>query len=192
MTQPQLLYFLRKNSRYESINLYKCFCGKEFECIPIRIRTGNTKSCGCLSKTKFKKMLTKHGLHGSANYGRWKAMMNRCYNKNNPAYKHYGAKGITVDLPWHSYEIFNDDIGVKPFDSATIDRIDVSKPYSKENCRWATKQMQGENRSDVYKIMYDGRIETVRSLEKILKKDNETIRKMCVGGKLEVIQGGRK
>lgn len=76
----------------------------------------------------------------------WKTMKRRCSNPKSKDYKTYGAKGINYDLSWENFFNFLTDMGPRPSISHSLDRIDNSKGYSKENCRWATPQEQSENR----------------------------------------------
>lgn len=81
----------------------------------------------------------------SATYNTWRGMTDRCGNPNNTAYAHYGAKGIAVCHRWSDFSAFLADMGERP-EGMTLDRIDGSKGYSKDNCRWASAKEQAENR----------------------------------------------
>ena len=99
----------------------------------------------------------------------YQQMKNRCYNPNNPSYKNYGGRGITICAEWNSREKIkgtrgNNTKGFTAFkkwalnngytSGLPIDRIDNSKGYSPDNCRWATAIMQGRNRRNNKLITY--------------------------------------
>ena len=89
---------------------------------------------------------TRHGLRNTAEYRSWSAMMRRCYNRNSSNYSFYGGIGVFVTKRWHAFLNFYKDMGLKPADVFTLDRINSELPYSKSNCRWANKSVQAINR----------------------------------------------
>src|SRR5689334_9648060 len=90
-------------------------------------------------------------------YNIWRCMRVRCRNKNHPI---YGGRGITVCSEWEIFDNFYRDMGERP-DGMSIDRIDNSKGYSKENCRWATPRQQVENSRNAKHIEVNGITKTV-------------------------------
>jgi len=66
-------------------------------------------------------------------------MKTRCYNPNHRAYRWYGAKGIKVCDKWQTFDGFVIDMSAGYLPGLSIDRIDPTKDYTKENCRWLTK-----------------------------------------------------
>ena len=78
-------------------------------------------------------------------YHTWIGMKQRCLNPNHKNYHQYGGRGITVCEQWMTWEGFCNDMGERP-EGKTLDRIEGSKGYYPENCRWATKEEQIANR----------------------------------------------
>jgi hypothetical protein len=106
-----------------------------------------------LKTGKFQK---KHGQSKSKLYHVWLSMRERCSNENHKSYKHYGAKGIKVCHDWNnsfvSFSEFAISNGYK--EGLTIDRIDVNKGYSPNNCRFVTTKDQNRNYSRNHLITY--------------------------------------
>jgi hypothetical protein len=142
-----LLTFIRKgevrgNHKYD---YYQCACGVEKKFCTTNVRSGHTKSCGCLKKKLAKLHSKTHGLSDSKEYGVWADMIQRCTNPNRKAYKNYGGRGITVCDQWLKFENFIEDMGDAPFDKAELDRRDNNKGYSPDNCRWITRLQNSHN-----------------------------------------------
>lgn len=108
----------------------------------------------------------------------WSHMKQRCYNEKDLNYKKYGAKGITVCNEWLDdfMEFRNWAISNGYQEELTLDRIDGSKEYSPENCRWATYKQQGNNRKNNHLLNYNGETHTISEWSEIVRISDKVIR----------------
>lgn len=121
--------------------LCQCSCGNTTHAYVAHLVQRRRNSCGCNQDGH-----PRHGLRHSREYSIWTDMRKRCSNPNSTSYHNYGAKGIAVCDRWTDFKNFYDDMGPCP-EGRSIDRIDGTKGYSPDNCRWATAQQQIENRA---------------------------------------------
>lgn len=107
-----------------------------------------------------------HNMTKTRTYKSWESMKQRCNNANSVDYHRYGGRGIYVCSRWNdSFENFIADMGARP-EGKTLDRIENSKGYEPNNCKWSTATEQQENRRTNPTISYQGRTITVVSLAK--------------------------
>lgn len=119
-----------------------CDCGNKKNYPAGALNRGKAKSCGCLQSH-----VEYQGEDKLRLYGVWSGMKQRCYNKKNRAFSHYGAKGIIVCPEWlNSFDTFVRDMGECP-EGYTLDRKDGNGNYEPSNCRWVTVAQNNRNRS---------------------------------------------
>lgn len=161
----------RGNSRW----LCRCDCGNEKVVSSHNLKNGHAKSCGCFRRDIAKTKLYTHGKYKTRLFGIWTGIKNRCYNKKETAYKHYGGRGITMCDKWlNDFQAFYDwsiangyDEKAKKYE-CTIDRIDNNKGYSLENCRWVTQSIQNRNKRTNNNLTYNGETHCLKEWAEIL------------------------
>lgn len=155
---------LEERTKKEESWLCKCDCGNYTTSSYSSLKNGNKKSCGCLALENSKRP-RKHGMAKTRIWNIYQNMVRRCNNENDPAYKNYGGRGISVCDKWTGED------GMKRFfdwsfengykDDLEIDRINVDGNYEPSNCRWATSKQQNRNRRDNIQIKYKGKTQTL-------------------------------
>lgn len=163
--------------------LCNCECGNSCIALAQCLTAGRKTNCGCLTKKlKSEAVTRKNTTHGDAHrlgkrnrlYALWIGIKRRCYNKNDPSYQRYGGKGIKMCDEWkNNYPSFRDWAISNGYDfdaprgMCTIDRIDCTKDYCPDNCRFVSNEVQGDNRSCVAHVEYNGEIHNLNQWSKI-------------------------
>ena len=154
------------NPRYYSrCFLCKCDCGAEkvVSLNSLRCKKEPTKSCGCWAHKKLGDFNRTHGLRNHPLYFSWIRIRSRCKNPNNPAYKNYGGRGISVCKEWqnnmesfYNWAISN---GYKP--GLTLDRRNNDGDYTPDNCRWVDYYIQENNKRINRKYLFHDKLLTL-------------------------------
>ena len=136
----------------------ECDCGNLATASGLNLKSGHTRSCGCLHReNSVRQALARksipspnrtHGMSRTAAYRTWASMIQRCENPKCPAWSTYGGRGIRVCESWHSYEQYAADLltilGVRP-PGMSLDRINNDGDYEPSNVRWASQKEQVAN-----------------------------------------------
>lgn len=150
----------------------KCDCGNFCSINGYCLRSGVTKSCGCL----FNEAVTAHGDSGTRLYRVWGSMKARCLNPKSKAYRWYGGKGVSVCTEWMEYPVFREWALSNGYSvNLTIDRIDPSGNYCPENCRWITRS-ENSKRTAVNFLSVNGETRSVQEWQRLLGTSKMTIR----------------
>lgn len=161
----------------------ECSCGTKGSYSSYSLRSGKTKSCGCLQRELLAKRNRSHGLSRIREYGIWKGMISRCENPRRAAYKDYGGRGICVCPQWRkSFKSFLADMGYAPSPAHTLDRVDPDGGYERGNCRWATRQEQSSNRHSCIVITHEGRSQTATEWAREMGLSPRTVQRRAKRG----------
>lgn len=133
-----------------------CDCGKKTVVTACNLKHGGTVSCGCHRDTNVSSINKTHGKSNTDEYHCWLHMHARCSNRESSDYPNYGGRGIKVCERWLLFEAFLADMGERPSRRHSIDRINNDGDYGPGNCRWATREQQGNNKRSNRKLSCNG------------------------------------
>lgn len=152
-------------SRSGSKWLFSCDCGAEKEIRVSNVKNGHTSSCGCLHRERSKDANTSHNMSRTKIYKVWASMVSRCSNPDDHAFEHYGARGINVCDQWKaSFARFLEDMGQRPTDGHSIERVNNDLGYGPGNCVWIKQERQAQNTRKVRRFSFRGSVMTLRQI----------------------------
>lgn len=151
-----------------------CECGKTSKVMTSHLKSGAIDSCGCKKRTR-------DGRSGDPLFSVWTNMVNRCTDPENKSYKDYGARGITIDPAWMDPLVFMSDMGPRP-QGYTLERRDNDGPYSKNNCEWADRTTQANNKRNVPVLEMAGQSLSVAQWARMYGMHAETLRSRLKNG----------
>lgn len=160
----------------------KCDCGNISYPTSNSLLSGNTKSCGCVTRRKsgerFRKMNVTHQQTYTRLYHTWCSMKSRCYRKSNDHYKSYGERGITMCDEWrNNFEAFYEwAIRNGYSDNLTIDRIDNDKGYYPNNCQWISFSDNTRKKRNTVFLTVNNENKSIREWGNILGVSHSTVR----------------
>lgn len=164
-----------------------CDCGASTTVRKDHLVNGKTASCGCFRHERFLRRIITHGMSKSHEWRIWAHAKARCENPHDKGFKDYGGRGIYMCAGWHSFEHFIADMGRRPSQSHSIDRIDNAGGYTcghcddclsrgaPANCRWANDVQQSRNRRSVRLLTIDGVAKTIPEWSEELKISESAI-----------------
>lgn len=151
-----------------------CGCGKECKVRAGNLKSGSTRSCGCLAK----EFTTSHGKRNTRTWHVWAQLIQRCTNPNNKGYKNYGARGITVHPRWRDFSNFLADMGEAP-EGLSIERVNNDGNYEPGNCEWATKLTQARNTRALIFLTVQGHTACLAAWAEVLGVDYFKLWRAC-------------
>lgn len=158
-----------------------CDCGKETVVFGSQLRSGQTKSCGCLANDGSSRRT--HGASRSKLYNAWKTMHARCRNPSNARWERYGGRGIAVCSSWTGaggFAAFMADMGPRPSDRHSIERIDNDGNYEPGNCKWGLPETQNRNRGNNLLVTHEGETKTLAEWSRSSPVSEQVIRSRFV------------
>ena len=154
-----------------------CECGTVRPVESSSLLNGKSPSCGCLTGDRVRT----HGMSNHPLYDIWSGIRSRVLNPSDDAYDRYGGRGIGMEPEWvESPSAFiawvEAELGEKPSKSHSIDRVDNSGGYFKDNVRWADSYAQGSNKRNNRLMTHAGITLTLSQWARVIGVNRTTLR----------------
>jgi hypothetical protein len=177
-----------QNGRRRTIWKCQCDCGNIVSVSACHLKSGHTKSCGCVKKEISSQINYKNGLSQTRLWRAYRNMLNRCYYKKYNEYHLYGGRGISVCDEWNNKECgfinFCDWALSNGYtEELTLDRVDNDGNYEPSNCRWVDRFIQANNKRNTRKLIINGEIDTVANWSRRLSVSYWNLLNYSKGGK---------
>lgn len=134
-----------------------CECGMQRCFSQSDLRSGRTQSCGC----RHREIVSSHGRSNTTEWRAWRDMLGRCRTPSHPSFGDYGGRGITVCAEWHNFDRFFADLGLRPTNGMSLERLNNARGYEPGNVIWATKEQQVNNTRQNRRIVLFGESMTI-------------------------------
>lgn len=173
---------IRPNGKKRTYWSCVCDCGRITIAGTSELRIGQTRSCGCFRLAETKRRNSTHKLSSTRIYKVYRGMLNRCHLPTDAQYWRYGGRGITVCDRWRASILnFLADMGERP-ENGEIERVNNDLGYSPDNCVWASRQEQCNNRSNTVRLVIYGERITLAQAARKFGVSQSTIRRRKKNG----------
>lgn len=172
-----VISYVGRSANRNSLWQCRCACGHAWTVNAQCLRSGDTKSCGCLQREKARAAGDRtrtHSMSRTSTYVVWRGMLARCGNRQNKNFPGYGGRGIKVCDRWHSFENFLADMGPRP-EKMTIERQNNDGNYEPGNCKWATVKEQNRNKRTTRMLTLNGKTQCLADWAKELRRPEPTL-----------------
>lgn len=164
-------------SRGELYWLCLCDCGNLKSIQGRKLRSGWTKSCGCLQKEWAKENFSTHKMSETSLYKVWENMKTRCFNPKSNRFYRYGGRGITICDEWLDFKSFSEWALLNGYkDGLSLERKNIDKDYEPGNCCWIPIEKQAQNKSNTVWITYQDKKMCMAEFSKIANVSINVIR----------------
>lgn len=155
----------------------RCTCGRTCVVQDSNLKSGNTRSCGCLQREIVRIASVTHGASYTPEHVAWRSMIARCTIPSSTSFRYYGGRGIKVCKHWlRSFLAFLASVGRRPSAKHSLERLDNNKGYFPSNVKWTLRSLQSTNRRSCRYLTMNGRTQTMAAWAKEIGISDTTLR----------------